>query len=1762
MSAEDTRVRALEGDATARRSDATREEGLSPKRPRRSRWSRVEGGAGSSDEAAMSRGRGDVRSVPNARAVPVTRGGGAPGGGAFHGTPTKQRTEVNSASPTASHPGAAGIGSTLTEALVPPSGVPPSAVIAPDVSLNTETIPSPDWIELRVPWNTPESSSTQQPRLPVDQLPSYAQPAFRGFEHLNSVQTVVYERLRHSDDNFLVCAPTGTGKTYVALLAILRCFFETCGGVHRRFQCIYVAPMRALVAEVRATLSKRLAYTGLQVAELTGEKPLSAAQYRSTQVVVTTPEKWDVLTRRANERGIFRRVRLVVVDEVHLIGDPERGPVLERVLARLLAEADVRTYPLQIIGLSATLPNSRDVALFLRARLAENVFALSNAHRPCRLEQRYFAVRERADLLGHARRRQLMNRIAWQVLEQHALTQRHQTIVFVHERTDTLRTARAFAEQLRAASARLVDDADTVAALRAASIAIGNPELRQLLPLGIAVHHAGLARTDRDAVESLFLQNRIRVLVSTATLAWGVNLPARTVIIKGTKYFSAAQDRYVELSPLDVTQMIGRAGRPPFDSCGDGIIITSERELSRYVALVNGQTPLESHLLSALPESLLAEIAAGAVVSAAEAADWLTHTFLYVRLLRHPVAYGVHAEEVPPGDEQLLAPRQRWCQQALQRLEAGGLIRRSSSVEVEATERGRLVALFYLPLDAAEQYGQHLHDACTAPDVLHALAVAPPEMRLMRTVRSPEQTAMAQLAANVRLPILYPETDTKVSALVQAHIGGVDLWKTAAVQDASVVLENTERLLASMHAFCVMRRWARSALECLRLLRQFRQRDWLAHLTPAPSRGIDHRLLPRSDSRVAADAGRDANTSAAPDVPTEDRWMAASIYPLAPQWAAVQVTMRVPPELAGALPASAWISAESADGQRLFAAHRVSLRAALTAHVLGVYLGDAPAQPFLLVRLAYEDAPLAEQVSALPVWSMRWPDAARAVTSECSEVASPALGDDRRFDAVIERLLAAATARLLWMFPAGPTREACVMACAAHRDAARHLVYVSPEAESRRRLRHRLSERGMDVVELSGVIAEDVQMLSQLAASHGNVLIAAPSALERVLRSSAARAHWDPRCWLVCDAVDEIAADPTYEALLSRPHSGPQLLLCAPVADASALRQWLRLSEQQVLGDAPESTRARVPAMVCGLHGSSLCPEVVARRFLLDAERVTVAAGALHVCVVGRDARGYARELALRAPHRTEPTAPDDASRLCKRSGVTFWDASLGERERHSVATCPDVRMLVLEAEQAAALETLQRPIALGYLVVDRAADAGAAHRDPLLDDVRRAQHLMWQCRVQFIALVHRSQQAVFQHFLARPLPLRAPSSSDLDEWVHSQVCDGSLRCPDDVARLVRQRLVFHLACNNPQAHGFAPSADEGIIAAALQAEVQASLQRLQQQYGCVIRDRKDGALLEVTALNVVAASCGLRPRTVATMARQCPVPLLATDEVRVLHLAEAAAAEVDTETLTAWMRRLERSARPSPSGRHAEQAPQDNDRQSRDARVAFVSVLLQQMLNDRVAEVNAVAREALPSLLPPCCNILRGAVEMAAGQGSLQQCAEAIRFLQRFHQAAMRAITAGNMSPAAPYALQRSDRPPGSERTTLANAVSVVKHRRESALGDSIPTPPLAVECVNTQGDDGCVHLRIRGARAALEALGGSKSNASSMWWIAVHVADGDALLGVQQIYTDDQVAEARVAVDWALLPADRRMSIHLFNEFYDTLELSSVCALPTTAS
>ena len=150
-----------------------------------------------------------------------------------------------------------------------------------------------------------------------------------------------------------------------------------------------------------------------------------------------------------------------------------------------------------------------------------------------------------------------------------------------------------------------------------------NLELKDLLPYGFGIHHAGMARVDRTLVEDLFAARHIQVLVSTSTLAWGVNLPAHTAIIKGTQIYSPEKGRWVELGALDVLQMLGRAGRPQYDTKAEGILITNHSELQYYLSLMNQQLPIESQFIGKLADNLNAEIVLGSVQNAREAVNWL-----------------------------------------------------------------------------------------------------------------------------------------------------------------------------------------------------------------------------------------------------------------------------------------------------------------------------------------------------------------------------------------------------------------------------------------------------------------------------------------------------------------------------------------------------------------------------------------------------------------------------------------------------------------------------------------------------------------------------------------------------------------------------------------------------------------------------------------------------------------------------------------------------------------------------------------------------------------------------------------------------------------------------------------------------------------------------------------------------------------------------------------------------------------------------------
>ena len=261
---------------------------------------------------------------------------------------------------------------------------------------------------------------------------------------------------------------------------------------------------------------------------------------------MTTPEKWDVIRviiRKNSDTSYTKLVRLLIIDEIHLLHD-ERGPVLEGIVARTIRRMEQTSDYVHLVGLSPTLPNYHHVATFLRDD-PKGLFYFDASYRPCALQQQFISMTEKKAI----KRYQVMNEVCYEkVLDEAG---QNQTLVFVHSRKETAKTSkfiRDMAIEKETITQFVKPDSVVHEILTEEANNVKDGNLRDLLPFGFAIHHAGMTREDRGLVEELFADGSIQVLVCTATLAWGVNLPAHVVIIKGTQIYNPEKGRWVELS--------------------------------------------------------------------------------------------------------------------------------------------------------------------------------------------------------------------------------------------------------------------------------------------------------------------------------------------------------------------------------------------------------------------------------------------------------------------------------------------------------------------------------------------------------------------------------------------------------------------------------------------------------------------------------------------------------------------------------------------------------------------------------------------------------------------------------------------------------------------------------------------------------------------------------------------------------------------------------------------------------------------------------------------------------------------------------------------------------------------------------------------------------------------------------------------------------------------------------------------------------------
>lgn len=679
--------------------------------------------------------------------------------------------------------------------------------------------------EVHIPAPKKEGINVNIDSVSISSLDEIGQMAFEGVTSLNKIQSIVFNAAYNTNENLLICAPTGAGKTNVAMLTVVHQLKQNIqdGQLQKsQFKIIYIAPMKALAAEMTVNFNKRLSPMGVCVRELTGDMQLTKQEIQQTQMIVTTPEKWDVVTRKGTgDISLTSIVKLLIIDEVHLLhGD--RGPVVEALVARTLRQVESSQSMIRIVGLSATLPNYVDVARFLRVNPKKGLFYFDHRFRPVPLSQTFIGVKAIKPLqqMGD------MDLVCYNnVVEM--VRQGHQVMVFVHARNATVRMANVLKDLALKHDTLKYFKSDLQAKhMNKAFVKSPNKSLGELFNSGLSIHHAGLLRSDRNLVEKYFAEGLIKVLVCTATLAWGVNLPAHAVIIRGTEIYDSKHGSFVDLGILDVLQIFGRAGRPQFDTSGHAVIITSHNKLSHYLSLLTNQIPIESSFITYLADNLNAEIALGTISNVPEAVEWLSYTYLFVRMRLNFQSYGMVYKTLE-DDPNLEKKRKELVDNAAKALDKARMIRYDIPTGgLSATNLGRIASHYYLKYDTIEIFNELQKPIMTEPEIL-AMITRAQEFNQLK-VREDEMHELDELMKRAEL---IPQGGVenvhgKVNILLQTYLSKIRVNTTSLISDQAYVTQNTMRITRALFEIMLRRNNSIMAGRLLEMAKMFEAQQW------------------------------------------------------------------------------------------------------------------------------------------------------------------------------------------------------------------------------------------------------------------------------------------------------------------------------------------------------------------------------------------------------------------------------------------------------------------------------------------------------------------------------------------------------------------------------------------------------------------------------------------------------------------------------------------------------------------------------------------------------------------------------------------------------------------------------------------------------------------------------------------------------------------------------------------------------------------------
>ena len=588
------------------------------------------------------------------------------------------------------------------------------------------------------------------PRQPVDidlvPMPQKIKDLLRErYKYLTPPQAEAVSRGLFKNRNIIVSTPTASGKSLIAYMALMNVFLNG-------FKGIYTTPLKALATEKYEDLIDHFRGLGAKIGISTGDYDSPSEDLKRYDVLVTTYERLDAIMRQ--RPSWLRDVSAIVVDEIHVLGDDERGPVIEMILSRALKNS------WQIIGLSATIGNPEDIGGWLNAETIEcdwRPVPLIQGYYDKKKSKIFFENRSQEDVAGDL--------ISHSVSK--AVRDDYQILVFKQSRRDVENTASKIASEMSLLLSRYSGKTKELIDLLNENVSsrIERELLSKLFLRGVSFHHAGLSPEARKIIEKGFREKILRIVVATPTLAAGVNLPARRVIIYTHRY---EKGYYEPISILEYKQMAGRAGRPQYDPYGEVVIADMDPETAvRYISsrpedvysALNNERALRIHILALL--------ASGYAHDVNSIIDFMMNTFYSYKNMREILTKSFWKRSVG---------------RILRLLSSYEMIIVKDDSYIEATRLGRLVSSLYIdPLTAVRTF-DILRDSDTAGVdelfYLHLITLTPDFLRNItrRIKKEVLATEVYEMLDRGMIPLVPDDLDEDLYMTGYVYAKALNMW--------------------------------------------------------------------------------------------------------------------------------------------------------------------------------------------------------------------------------------------------------------------------------------------------------------------------------------------------------------------------------------------------------------------------------------------------------------------------------------------------------------------------------------------------------------------------------------------------------------------------------------------------------------------------------------------------------------------------------------------------------------------------------------------------------------------------------------------------------------------------------------------------------------------------------------------------------------------------------------------------------------------------